>query len=63
MELYHKNVHVYVYTMFYTLEMLESNDEYTYRLGEASAELPASLKAALYWSNKYAKPGFRWLKI
>lgn len=51
----YKNIHIYDYTMFYTIEMSRSDNEYVYRLAEVSQDLPANLKTALYWSKYYTR--------
>ena len=47
----YKNVHIYDYSTYYTIELNQSNDDFTFSASEKSEGFPGSLKETLYWSK------------
>ena len=47
----YKDIYIYDYTIYYSIEMQQSKDQFNYDLSLRSLELPGKIKSELYWSR------------
>ena len=51
----YKNIYVYDYSIYYSIEMQRFENQFNYDLSVRSVDLPGKVKAELFWSKYFIK--------